>query len=413
MKKFLKVIILSLIITATCFMSGCWFIPGLDDESGGGLGDLGDLLFPSGTISGFKVCYKPEIYNFEKVFENYSYSIIDGLYTYFTIGELSKDPPDTPNALKLDRVRNQMKTITKEGTTYLEEISNSSWNWTFGQIDGVKSYAGFDEEYDANSIIEFYNENFDMSIMSKDIITPYTYTLEYAVYEMILGRETSDISVSIDANGYPTITIGEDVITKDTKREDLTNSLLAIQSDFAKYGTYVGFSDRDREKLTTFILEEIIGDKIINDPTYNENNEYQNKVEQLVETDPPVLEGNKNFFDPYPASKIKDFNGSTFFINAGVGENGESTNDAFGHIPYAEYQSFAIMPEKEVEFSTIWLAFVAQTELDAVIRIRYYDANTNTVYEVKHWIQNLGADTIQNSNNYTLYDCVHDLKNII
>ena len=76
MKKLFSGILVCFLIAVSFLTTGCFNLPGGDDT--------GSLLYPSGTISGYKVCYKPAQYNFERLFLSYSNNIVRDLFTYFT-----------------------------------------------------------------------------------------------------------------------------------------------------------------------------------------------------------------------------------------------------------------------------------------------------------------------------------------
>ena len=214
--------------------------------------------------------------------------------------------------------------------------------------------------------------------------------LEYNIYELVLGRTPTSPVVTIDDNATTVadavkVTLnGVSLVLVNGEVENKADVIGAIQEEYSKYGTYVGFSERDRENLKNYILETVIGSQIVNNPTYNKNNEYQNVVADIIDNANPSLnqggegeqEALRDFFDPYPASKIKDFNGTAFYINGGMDENGALADNAFDHIQSAEYQSFVIMPEEDdLSLCALWLAFESEQAMDAVIRVRYYDGN--------------------------------------
>ena len=78
MKKIFNTILVCFLIAVSFFTTGCFYVPGISGDN------TGSLLYPYGTIAGYKVCYKPAQYNFERLFLSYSNNIVRDLFTYFT-----------------------------------------------------------------------------------------------------------------------------------------------------------------------------------------------------------------------------------------------------------------------------------------------------------------------------------------
>lgn len=426
MKKLFSGILVCFLIAVSFLTTGCFNLPGGDDT--------GSLLYPSGTISGYKVCYKPSIYDFGEIFEQFSDNVISALYDYFTFdnirdideNNISDSEYNTiweNQALKVDRIRYQPQLVPDEDGVYYYTYDNVSWNWTFGKnIDSLATYLYSSEGIEKNnnnlrSLINHY-KNYEISYFNQ-ILFIYSTVLEYNIYELVLGRtpttpviEVSDTATTVIDSVK--VTLNEKIVDGTTTTRD--EIMGPIKEEFSLYGTYVGFSERDRENLTNYILETVIGDQIVNNPTYNKNNEYQTKVAEIINSSNPTLnqdveegqEPPRDFFDPYPASKIKDFNGTAFYINGGVDENGNSANNAFDHIPSAEYQSFVIMPEQEdLSLCALWLAFESEQPIDAVIRVRYYNGAGRLFETAKQQIS-MSGDPFDATTDIVMMDLVYN-----
>lgn len=433
MKKLFSGILVCFLVAVSFLTTGCFNLPGGDDT--------GSLLYPSGTISGYKVCYKPAQYNFERLFESYSNNIIRDLFTYFTFYNYKfYDETDTiqdnfpvvtesnylaiwDEALNLDRVRYQPKFVNENGVQYYT-YDNVFWDWTFGkQIFQFETFLlnnGKIDKDEANirNIIVYYQSllinNFNQ------VISIYSTVLEYNIYELVLGRTPTGPIIEISDTATTVldsvkVTLNGQTVDGTTNTRD--SIITPIQEEFSLYGTYVGFSERDRENLTNYILETVIGDQIVNNSMYNQNNEYQTKVAEIIENANPtsnqdVEEGQeppRDFFDPYPASKIKDFNGTAFYINGGIDENGNLSNtNAFDHIQSAEYQSFVIMPEQEdLSLCALWLAFESEQPIDAVIRVRYYNGAGRLFETAKQQIS-MSGDPFDATTDIVMMDLVYN-----
>ena len=424
MKKLFSGILVCFLVAVSFLTTGCFNLPGGDDT--------GSLLYPSGTISGYKVCYKPSIYDFGKIFEQFSDNVISSLYDYFTfdgIEEITNIDSSNyisiweNNASKLDRIRYQPKFITEDSIQYYT-YNDVSWNWTFGkQINQFETYILDNQKIEKNepnirNIILYYQEL--LIKIFNDITSIYSTVLEYNIYELVLGRtptapviEISDTATAVLDSVK--VTLNEQTVDGTTTTRD--EIMAPIKEEFSLYGTYVGFSERDKENLTNYILKTVIGDQIVNNSMYNQNNEYQTKVAEIIENANPTLnqdveEGEtplRDFFDPYPASKIKDFNGTAFYINGGIDENGNLSNtNAFEHIPSAEYQSFVIMPEQEdLSLCALWLAFESEQPIDAVIRVRYYNGAGRLFETAKQQIS-MSGDPFDATTDIVMMDLVYN-----
>ena len=423
MKKIFNTILVCFLIAVSFFTTGCFYVPGISGDN------TGSLLYPYGTIAGYKVCYKPAQYNFERLFESYSNNIIDELFNYFTFSSIRDIDQDNISesdyniiwenqALKVDRIRYQPQLINENGIYYYT-YDNIFWNWSFGKnLSFFETYLNVNykqiEKTDNNLrlLINHYNtlinDNFNM------VISIYSTVLEYNIYELVLGRtptvpvvEISDTATTVLDSVKVTLN-GQTVDGTTNTRDSI---ITPIQEEFYQYGTYVGFTERDRENLTNYILETVIGDQIVNSSKYNKNNEYQTKVAEIVYNSNPTASSSddsiRDFFDPYPASKIKDFNGTAFYINGGVDENGNSANNAFDHIQSAEYQSFVIMPEQEdLTLCALWLAFESEQPIDAVIRVRYYDG-AGRLFETARQPISMSGDPFNAVSDIIMVDLVY------
>ncbi len=415
MKKIFNTILVCFLIAVSFFTTGCFYVPGISGDN------TGSLLYPYGTIAGYKVCYKPAQYQFEELFWTFSENIMSELYDYFTfdgINEISNIDSSNyiyiweNNALKLDRIRYQPKFVD-DGRYY--SYDNVSWNWTFGrQIYQFETYLLNNEKIEKNeanirNIITYY-QGLLRSVFD-NITSIYSIVLEYNIYELVLGRTPTAPVIVVHDDQIPTVSINgiEIIVSGDTTNR--TEIITPIQEEFSQYGTYVGFTERDRENLTNYILETVIGDQIVNNSNYNKNNEYQTKVAEIVYNSNPTASSSddsiRDFFDPYPASKIKDFNGTAFYINGGVDENGNSANNAFDHIQSAEYQSFVIMPEQEdLTLCALWLAFESEQPIDAVIRVRYYDG-AGRLFETARQPISMSGDPFNAVSDIIMVDLVY------
>ena len=363
--------------------------------------------FPIEEIDGFKVCAKTENFDYGEVYGNFANNIIDSLYQYFTFDGASS------NVLNYDRIRIQMYEEVKEETTVVK-INNISWNWTFGKTLSDFKIIVEDPDLDKDAVKNYYENKSHNPIFNKRYYT-YTYAvaLEYTIYEIMLGEEISVKTSGVDENGYPKITVSGNTIGYNNVKNYVTKGydefnkeltfLTAKRAELNARGSYVGLKTEDKEKLENYILYTVIGSQIVDNVSFNQNSEYQTKVNAFVEAAPAsgeAQEGERSFFDPYPVSTILDYPGITFCTNGGIDFNGNFSDNTLDHIPYAEYQSVMVLTNGTTTPMTFFFAFESTFRLEATLTVRYYDIQT-------HQMKSCNSQTITMSGNK--FDAVSDM----
>ncbi len=288
----------------------------------------------------------------------------------------------------------------------------------------------------------------------------YQDALEYATYLFVLGFDYKDENGNLtDENDYFDFNI-------DLTRENpilvkkgingqanitIQEALAQAKDLYVKTGDYIGLNPTNRKQIHDFILDKVIG---VGDGANDSPNKFEVTFDTLDHNNLPVgsstkLEFNRDYDkiveniieyacketriggeigqdekgnpvyltleNDYRISKITDYSGdsfsATFFQvdkngNLQVDENGKLISDdgnMFAMVPYAEYQSLAIMPKSEnVEskrnLTEIILAFEYFDDpsspykdnsgkiydpngLDLNVGFRFYDYSENTVKE--------------------------------
>ena len=352
--------------------------------------------------------------------ENESVSIIKN--KIYSTNESEKD------SLKYfyDAVRYQITNVeTKDNETpedtsddYVEVTADTSlgWNW-------VKGYSKFKYDYSWNNggqnLYTFvYSDMYstgntarienqtqlvnDMELFGlEDVADYYTtvsnysstfsntnfiYTLGYAIYCIVLGLTPNGagwVGNTWQVEGY----------------ESAEVAFNTLKNTFQESGSYVGLTQRNKDQIATYILNNVIGESAVSASNHSElgyDLYYEDVVGAVVEycgklTKTGTAGGDSYAGDAFIASELVDFDQSMFFFE-------HEGDDPFKNIQSCEYQSLIIMPGEDEEFidiSDIWLDFryVAHDKdgnvidnpdlyLDIRIVLRWWDGHTmHTCYK--------------------------------
>lgn len=340
MKKFFKTIFICLIMLVVGICSTACF-GGTD----------GDFLK---EISGIKVCYKPSYYDFESIYKDYSSNLLKEIVK--TYGNYNSTSP-----LYTDSIRYQ---ISDNGDGTYSQTSTTSWKWhPYGNyetltldvngkaVSDISTYLSVNaqniEDYYNNYFVKIYSPL--LSIVTSQIVLGYTPT----VFE--------DVTALVDGN--------------DLKQEYKTR-LENLLDEVNNKSSYVGMTNQDKEELVTYILNNVIGENIINSYSNTENaytsKKYNEKITAIVDILPEdwTEESYKSsYFNPFASSYIEDYKATSFFLDA-------TKQDGFESIPAREYQSLLLMPSREFQLIEIWLGFEAEADIDIRVGVRYFDGQT-------------------------------------
>lgn len=266
--------------------------------------------------------------------------------------------------------------------------ANKGWQWSIssGQNDylpwiysyGTTTEGGYNYtinktyKFDYNTFNHYYTNNIDdyafrdNNFSEAFINEDYQITLEYAIYSLVLGIQPHNVTVSYGSNGTPSVSV-EGYSAKDGKTSAQV-ALEEIKSTFNRLGSYVGLTTKNKTAIVNYILDNVIGEEIVNSSEYTVSGinvavdyHYEEVVSAIVDycgsltTIGVASEGeaggdSTNISDAYIASEIVDYPLLSFFSNNGYG-------DAFtGQKPY-EYQSAVIIPSRETTITDLWLDF--------------------------------------------------------
>lgn len=298
------------------------------------------------------------------------------------------------------------------------------------------------EDYTVNDygISPFYKENFDLT---EDAVNFFQDAVEYATYLFVLGYDYNDY---VDGSGQTVndaplfeFTVGytnglvSDLLVGGWGDQPISivDALGRVKELYQEYGGFVGITDKNKEQITNFVLDKMIGPQACEkdifvvdlisstvdagevktldpvqpeDLTFNRN--YEKVVSNIVDyacTQAPIgydydyvdeetgEVGKPLYLDEnYLASTITDYKGDYF----GMSYRNDTDDEAFEHIAAAEYQSMILYPRDEqlgFELTDIWLAFeyyddgttpsdlvyLVEEGLTLNVGFRYYDSSAN------------------------------------
>ena len=472
-KKILKIFSILMICCFSFLLVGCMgSAPGDFDGNSGG-NDFGEsMVF---DMYGSRVLYRPNSYDYNAgsgaeegktndYYGKYAHQILNDLYQIYGVTAKSKvssrinvDTDKIPYFF--DSIRYQVNTVgivthRKNGDSEAQELSvenqylilgadlNSSWKWSF-------DYEQFNSEYNA---LLFTNDEYDIiqgnkiygslqgTTLENEIATKYEdpdfinfYTsaylgtsdendsknysdfvkaLEYVVYSYALDLEPKTVTVTINDNPTSLKDLYEvSVLSYDNVDEALAD----IKDLFTKIGSYVGLIERQINKISAWIKENVIGKDVIDfysDTTDDTNDDFASyaKVTEVVAGDGSISyqfsEGDKTTWhnlrsydktnsnekgavdnivlavcgnvsigkdsdgndvtidNRFLASEVKEYAGETFFIQDDANFPAPGTSEAVTAIQPLEYQSIQLMPKESIDIEEIWVALKYDEGLD-------------------------------------------------
>ena len=237
---------------------------------------------------------------------------------------------------------------------------------------------GLEDVADYYTTVSNYSETFSNQ--------NFIYTLGYAIYCIVLGLTPNGagwVGGTWQVEGY----------------ESAEVAFNTLKNTFQESGSYVGLTQRNKDQITTYILNNVIGESAVSASNHSElgyDLYYEDVVGAVVEycgklTKTGTAGGDSYAGDAFIASELVDFDQSMFFFE-------HEGDDPFKNIQSCEYQSLIIMPGEDEEFidiSDIWLDFryVAHDKdgnaidnpdlyLDIRIVLRWWDGHTmHTCYK--------------------------------
>ena len=353
MKKITKFLAI-VIFTPILLLTGCFF-PTYDEN-----GDNGGPDF----MSGYKVCYKSQNYELDNTFEIYAKYILKELYVNFGIvsdtqKSIMNDTPLASNPKNYDRIRIQVGDD--------DEIINSGWKWTFS-----RNLIGAESQTALTDTETYYSSTERQTLYYNEFIKTYSTALEIVCIQISIGE--TPYSYTIQTNETTGTT---NVFAGTINVNDENSTLLRDAKElFAQKAKYVGLTTNNIETLKNYLLENVIGTSITN--TYNKIY-YQNGTKTYDEVLTAILsqspaELTKSILSPYPTALVKDINDSSFYVGK---------NNTLSHILSAEYQSFVLMPNEELNVGAFFLSFESDYEISITVKTDFIQNGTRTNLETQ------------------------------
>ena len=403
-------LVLVLLLNVCLVFTGCSVIGanwtdntggGSDDieGSGGGSSGLQVQIVPNKFKLGYRGTENDEVA--EENIKNLASALVGDFASTYGAG---KGFGENQNVYYYDSIRYHIKSgKNADEEDYVFVDKSFAWKWSsnnlpktpfrYIQTEG-KPLADFnpDAYYNANvegkTRVEIYEDFYK---------TLYSEAMEVVLYEILLGKTDYQnmivVAGEFDSNGYPVVTYRGGSIDVVDGKLDFSGILTNLKQTYFDKATYFGFSLDDGTKIKNYIINYVIGTQAHTDKDgnnqLNANRNYNAYVDQLV--DGKINSESEYFW--YSRTVFKD--GSLAI---------SSTEDYFGLIPKAEYQSLVLMAEKEEAFSSCWIAFQSDRDLKISMYYRYYDGRTvRTTSPITIKVSGGKYDIIAHDMSYTDY----------
>ncbi|MDD3232306.1 MAG: hypothetical protein PHO06_03045 [Clostridia bacterium] len=394
MKQKLTRFVAVLCIIPLFFLSGCLFLGEFDFGEGAG-----------SDYTSFKACYRAESYEQDNTVSAYANLIVEQLYANFGIlndEDIPSKIPNKPNASSNEnydkiRVQTQLNDINKDIT----------WRWTFSQKrEGANSLnvgTGAVEHYQTPAVQSAYYSAF---------VPVYSIAMEIVLYEIMIGQTPTIFTIDVDHENDTNAVYFDSARTKEIyvapNGEDECPALSEVKNIFAEKAIYVGLTEEDVVTLEDYILNQIIGENLINSEAYNrvfvggQEQPLDYVVNQILTLE--IGEEMKSIYSPYPASYVQNFAGNSLYINS-------DSPEALSHIPAREYQSLAVIPAiSEHSLLSIWIAFECEYNITIDISLNFYDSNLN-IYSTIQTLKDFEIPAgVWNPGNIIDFNCNSNYK---
>ena len=403
-----------------------------DDDLEDGETNPDDMVI---SMYGTKVLYRPDSYDYmgnasseqgtiNDYYKNYATILMTNIYGMYgvvdsTIVDKYLDGFETNLPYFYDSIRYNLNAVynLEDGTIALVANSKQRWKWTFDYkytpVSPLVETAGL-YKIDGNVITSWDWTSMDVytSLFTtpyQDTLSTYTTALEYVVYSYALDLEPEAMQVNPgNATTAYSITIGG---------KDVNTALAEVKEKFNANGMYVGLLDRQQNKISNWILANVIGDdamandvvKIYDGVKKNDDNTFDltgatvkqtiSNPRQYEKAIPAIVEGvcknvqigkDLTIDNPFIASEIIEYSQNIFFI-AGDENFPVPGTSSVSAIKPLEYQSVAIMFNEETHVDSISVALKYDAGLDGNLE----DEKGNWI-----WDENNYLDIIVDLNFY-------------
>lgn len=397
-------IICFVLLAVSLFFGGCFA-----DSDGD---EVADFI---GGIQGFKVNYRPKSYNYLDYYKSFAETTLQELFeTFYYNANNDNSALVTEREQKYAQMAYEQKygepVVNKDDTQWQEYVvyyfsdihystkvlknaggtaidpeqnpitsdfyytkSDIAWKWDTSKND---LHALIDSPKQSANITIYYSSEI-VGKAKHELVTDLVKPLQVATLQIVLGKtptvfDQSNFSTADKILGSATLVGGN------VQANGLMNELVTK-------GSYVGISQDALAKIKEYILTNVIGSQKFsetNPNNYFSRDDYAFILDQIWakkqyfhmkntlniddETDYGCV------FDIYPATALQDFPSNAFFVNS-------NDEQAFSHIPKAEYQSIVIMPNKQQYLEEIWFYLASDRQMTVNYYTRSFDAKTGLV----------------------------------
>ena len=361
--------------------------------------------------------------------------------------------------------------------------ANVKWNWTINPevtIENMNAYVYSTGDYitqdgrayintssDATSAIQtYYSETFNRNDYQtlflsstadpndEDSYSEYVKALEYAIYCYAVDLEPAEVTITHetddDGNYTGEYTVNVAGFQPEGELTSVDVALNYAKNLFTILGSYVGLVDRQITKIENWILDNIIGEDVVNnddmftyytsgviayvdDETYEYigydftnalssrnalGRDYRTAVQNIMDSVCELVSiGNDDGEDVtidqrFLASNIMEYAGNMFFIqddtNFPALSDDSSISDLNTLLPL-EYQSVAIMLSTDTYVDGLWVALKYDADLDGTEEGVYGDQYIDIIVDLNYYNNATDTRTVLDSKQVRVYDGPYDL----
>lgn len=315
-------------------------------------------------------------------------------------------------------------------------------------------YAPYDTNFDFTTNINAYYTNTDtfpnlrLYYLGTDDLTNYeeysdfVKALEYAIYCYAVDLEPAEVRVTFASDGVPNVQV--------TGYDSVDSALERAKENFQILGSFVGLADRQIEKIEAWVLDNIIGEDVVDNAdmfsryenvtevvTVDENGEYSYSYE--FDTTPDSIElgrdyegtvaniiqnvcnevsiGNDGGSDVtidqrFPASEVMEYAGvsNNVYSDKSFAVPGQE-NSADKIRPY-EYQSIVFMVKEEVSVDGVGIALKYDSGLDGTTEGVYGEEYLDIIVDLNYYNNATDTLTVLESMQVRVYDGPWDQENV-
>lgn len=266
--------------------------------------------------------------------------------------------------------------------------------------------------------------------------------LEYAIYCYAVDLEPAQVTVTFAEDGTPNVQV--------TGYDSVDSALERAKENFQILGSFVGLADRQIEKIEAWVLDNIIGEDVVDNADYfyeyknvtevvtvDENGEYSYSYE--FDTTPDSIElgrdyegtvaniiqnvcsevsiGNDDGSDVtidqrFPASEVMEYAGvsNNVYSDKSFAVPGQE-NSADKIRPY-EYQSIVFMVKEEVSVDGVGIALKYDSGLDGTTEGVYGEEYLDIIVDLNYYNNATDTLTVLESMQVRVYDGPWDQENV-